>query len=244
MAAPCSSPTVRNLPVRNADTKCEINGSDIAGYIIDTIPSKSKPFMVGVAALLASTLLFFLSKTPLLIITSRVLQGSSCALVWTSGLAFLTSSIGEGDVGYYTGYALMGATVGELVGPLIGGFVYKYLGHWAVFAVVEILLFFDIIFRLFARDPVATASQPKSSDTEQGPDAGSRSPVETDPLLGGDSLNTQQSAEDASSKDGDAASSMRRIRLLLATQLTAVLVATIIRCAMETVRFINKMRIF
>ncbi|CEJ94619.1 hypothetical protein VHEMI10138 [[Torrubiella] hemipterigena] len=205
----------------------------IAGYIIDTISSKSRPFMVGVAALLASTLLFFLSKTPLLIITSRVLQGSSCALVWTSGLAFLTSSIGEGDVGYYTGYALMGATVGELVGPLIGGFIYKYLGHWAVFTVVEILIFFDIILRLFARDPIA-ASQPKSSDTEQGPDSSSRSHVETDPLLEGDLLNTQQSTEDAGSKDGDVASAMRRIRLLLATQLTAVLVATMMRCAMET----------
>lgn len=83
--------------------------------------------------MLTATLVFFLGTTPALIIVSRAIQGASTTLVCVSGLAFLASQVGEGDLGEYVGWTTVGNAVGEFVGPLLGGPVYEHAGHWAVF---------------------------------------------------------------------------------------------------------------
>lgn len=127
------------------------------------------------------------------------------------------------------GYALVGATAGELIGPVMGGLLYENLGHWAVFMAVEILICIDIVLRLFVRDTSGKTESSPSSEAEGAP-------TETDPLLENSQNGTNSRTESFSSTDRKGPlSNLWRIRLSFLMQLTTTLVATIVRCAMETV---------
>ncbi|KAH0490838.1 hypothetical protein TgHK011_002289 [Trichoderma gracile] len=160
----------------------------IAGYI-DGGVAKSRPFLVGIGVMLVATLLFFLSKNPYLIIFARALQGASEALVWVSGIAFLVSQVDEANLGVCMGYATLGATVGELMGPIVGGYLYESLGHWAVFAVVEVVIAVDVALRLLVKERGENlASQQKQH--EDMADA-AKGLSEVDALLGAPSAVSQ-----------------------------------------------------
>ncbi|PTB66116.1 MFS general substrate transporter [Trichoderma citrinoviride] len=150
----------------------------IAGYIDGGI-AKSRPFLVGIGVMLVATLLFFLSKNPYLIIFARALQGASEALVWVSGIAFLVSQVDEANLGVCMGYTTLGATVGELMGPIVGGYLYESLGHWAVFAVVEVVIAIDIVLRLLVKD-----KDKDSASQEQDLVDAAKGLSEADALLG------------------------------------------------------------
>lgn len=138
-----------------------ISFTAVVGIFTDASVSKSKPFMLSIVIMLASTLVFFLGTTPAMIVISRGIQGASTTFVWVSGLAFLVSQVGESDLGEYVGWTTVGVAVGEIIGPLLGGPVYDHLGHWATFGFVEALLVIDILLRLFVKE------KRKESDTEE-----------------------------------------------------------------------------
>lgn len=147
----------------------------LAAYLTDAILSKSRPFILCLATLHASTLLFFLGSDPALVLTARALQGASQAFVWVSGLALLASRVDEAHrLGLFVGYLFMAGTIGELVGPVIGGPLYEAFGHWAVFAFVEALLAVDVALRL------AVGNKP---DRSRNKTASVRDNCETDSLL-------------------------------------------------------------
>ena len=131
--------------------------------------------------MLTSTMLFFLGTTPEMIIVSRAIQGASTTFTWVTGLAFLISQVGEGDLGAYVGWTTVGVAIGEIVGPLVGGPIYDYLGHWAAFGIVQALLILDILLRVFAKEKklVVDAKTQAEQDTEVGMEQDS----ETDRLL-------------------------------------------------------------
>lgn len=189
--------------------------------------------MAGGVMLLLSTLLFFLSTTPELVIASRALQGASCAMVWTSGLAFLTSRIAEADIGYYMGYALMGSTIGELIGPIMGGSLYEAYGHWAVFASVEVLIAIDVLFRVLVVD--SSRVRTVSAAVENLPD-------ENEPLLAQiqrlarpepEQLEDNHPSNEAAAVDIE--DQMIAIRWNWLATGVVLLLATVYRCALETV---------
>ncbi|PTB75495.1 MFS general substrate transporter [Trichoderma longibrachiatum ATCC 18648] len=151
----------------------------IAGYIDGGGVAKSRPFLVGIGIMLVATLLFFLSKSPYLIIFARVLQGASEALVWVSGIAFLVSQVDEANLGVCMGYTTLGATVGELLGPLVGGYLYERLGHWVVFAVVEAVIAVDVALRLLVKE-----RDKGSASQKQDPTNATKGLSEADALLG------------------------------------------------------------
>lgn len=127
------------------------------------------------------------------------------------------------------GYALVGATAGELIGPVMGGLLYENLGHWAVFTAVEILIFFDIVLRVLVRDKSGKIESTSLSDAEAS--------TETDPLLGGTQNGPDDRQETSAIDNKRAPASLSHIRMSWVMQLTTTLVATIVRCAMETVSF-------
>ncbi|PHH64576.1 hypothetical protein CDD80_1112 [Ophiocordyceps camponoti-rufipedis] len=144
----------------------------LAGYLTDAILSKSRPFILCLTTLHASTLLFFLGSRPSHVLTARALQGASQAFVWVSGMALLASRVDEADrLGLFVGYLFMAGTIGELVGPVIGGPLYEGFGHWAVFVFVEVLLGVDVGLRVAVGDKsdrgvVKTASVQENCQTE------------------------------------------------------------------------------
>jgi predicted MFS family arabinose efflux permease len=83
----------------------------ITGVLADRIATRQAPFLAGVAALLAATLLLFLGETVAVLAIARVLQGISAALVWTIGLALCLETVGPENLGKTVGSVCFSRTV-------------------------------------------------------------------------------------------------------------------------------------
>ncbi|MCJ1462612.1 hypothetical protein MMC07_001214 [Pseudocyphellaria aurata] len=119
-----------------------------AGIIADRGSSRQLPFLVGLTALLISTLLLFLGRTVAVLAVARILQGISAAVVWTVGLALILDTVGQENLGKTMGSIFSFVSIGELASPVIGGILYKKAGYAGVFAIGSALLLVDFIMRL------------------------------------------------------------------------------------------------
>ena len=70
-----------------------------AGIIADRVPSRQTPFLIGLFALLAATLMLFLGQNVPVLVVARILQGTSAAVVWTIGLALVMDTVGPENLG-------------------------------------------------------------------------------------------------------------------------------------------------
>ena len=73
--------------------------SPVAGIIADRLSTRQMPFLVGLVALLAATLMLFLGQTVAVLTIARVLQGISAAVVWTIGLTLVLDTVGPKNLG-------------------------------------------------------------------------------------------------------------------------------------------------
>lgn len=73
--------------------------SPIAGILADRISTRQAPFLVGLAALLMSTVLLFVGSTLPVLAIARIFQGISGAFVWTIGLALCLETVGPENLG-------------------------------------------------------------------------------------------------------------------------------------------------
>ena len=73
--------------------------SPVAGYIADRTSSRQLPFLSGLAALLAGTILLYVGQNEAILIIARILQGLSAATVWTIGLALCLDTVGPKNLG-------------------------------------------------------------------------------------------------------------------------------------------------
>jgi MFS family permease len=130
----------------------------IAGFLTDYSSSKSRPFLLGMITMIASSLMFFLGEHIAVVITARALQGLSASFVWVSGMAFLNSHVKASYVSTAMGYVSVGTAAGEILGPIIGGTMYEHAGHFAVLGLVCGILGLDIVFRFLLLEEPATKS--------------------------------------------------------------------------------------
>jgi MFS family permease len=144
-----------------------------AGYIADKLPARQLPFLVGLVALTLATILLFVGRSITVLITARILQGTSGAVVWTIGLALVMDTVGSEKLGVTIGSIFSIISVGELLAPVIGGVVYKKAGPNAILGLGLGMLAIDFVMRLLVIEKkVATRyglSDPPSdpsSDTE------------------------------------------------------------------------------
>ncbi|KAF6237389.1 hypothetical protein HO173_004279 [Letharia columbiana] len=125
-----------------------LGASPICGYVADHTSSRRLPLLIGLLALLGSTLLLCLGTTLALLIIGRLLQGFSAAVVWTVGLALLADTVDHEMIGQAMGYVSMSMSVAVLVAPLLGGVVYARAGYYSVFFMAFGLIVLDIILRV------------------------------------------------------------------------------------------------
>ncbi|ESZ92142.1 putative MFS amine transporter [Sclerotinia borealis F-4128] len=119
-----------------------------AGYIADRLPSRQLPFLIGLVALLASTVLLMMGRSIEVLVAARVFQGVSGAVVWTIGLALVMDTVGSEKLGVTIGSIFSFISVGELVAPVLGGVVYDKVGSNAVFGMGLGLLGLDFVMRV------------------------------------------------------------------------------------------------
>ena len=140
-----------------------------AGIIADRLSARQLPFLLGLVALLAATVMLHLGQTIAVLIVARVLQGVSAAVVWTIGLALLLDTVGAENLGVAIG-SIFGFiryrvtifrrsvfivlsnfpawfSIGELGAPILGGILYEKAGYGAVFSIAYALLGIDFVMR-------------------------------------------------------------------------------------------------
>ncbi|KAF7953110.1 hypothetical protein EAE96_006329 [Botrytis aclada] len=123
-------------------------GSPISGWYADHSSSRRLPLLIGLFAMVGSTVMLCLAKSVALLIVGRILGGLSAAIVWTVGQALLVDTVGQAEIGETLGWVSLSMTLGILVAPLLGGIVYEKAGYYAVFYMAFGLLVLDIILRL------------------------------------------------------------------------------------------------
>ncbi|KAF2820459.1 MFS transporter-like protein [Ophiobolus disseminans] len=122
--------------------------SPICGWLADRGPSRRSPLLLGLFALLGSTVLLNVGNSVSIIIAGRILQGASAAVVWVVGLALLADTVPQDQLAQATGWISLGMSLGILVSPLLGGVVFDHAGYNAVYGMAYALIGVDILLRL------------------------------------------------------------------------------------------------
>lgn len=73
------------------------------GIVADRTNARRTPFLCGLAALLAATLMLALGRNIAMLVVARILQGTSAAVVWTVGLAMVLDTVGPNHLGKVIG---------------------------------------------------------------------------------------------------------------------------------------------
>ncbi|KAK3674180.1 hypothetical protein LTR78_006027 [Recurvomyces mirabilis] len=120
----------------------------VCGWLADRTSSRRLPFVLGLVALAASTVMLCIGNSIGVLAAGRVLQGISAAVVWVVGLALLVDTVGSEGVGQAMGYLGLSMSLAILLAPLLGGVVFAASGYYAVFAMAFGLIGFDIVMRL------------------------------------------------------------------------------------------------
>ncbi|CAD6440347.1 c0c59c18-4149-4ee3-8936-c40daf1feff5 [Sclerotinia trifoliorum] len=123
-------------------------GSPISGWYADHSSSRRVPLLIGLIAMVGSTVMLCLAKSVALLVLGRIFAGLSASIVWTVGLALLVDTVGQAEIGETLGYVSLSMSLGILVAPLLGGVVYEKAGYYAVFYMSFGLLVMDIFLRL------------------------------------------------------------------------------------------------
>ncbi|KAF2627672.1 MFS transporter-like protein [Macroventuria anomochaeta] len=147
--------------------------SPVCGWLADRGSSRRSPLLLGLLALLGSTVLLQIGNSTGILIAGRVLQGASAAVVWVIGLALLADTVPQENLAQAMGYVSLGMSLGILIAPLLGGVVFDRAGYDAVFGMAYGLIGLDIILRLLlvekkvaARwDPVADVQAKEAADS-------------------------------------------------------------------------------
>ncbi|KAI0460584.1 major facilitator superfamily domain-containing protein [Xylaria acuta] len=119
-----------------------------AGWIADRTNSRQAPFLSGLAALLAATIMLALGRNIAALFIARIFQGVSAAVVWTIGLAMVLDTVGPRNLGQVIGSIFSIISIGELMAPVIGGILYEKTGYTGVFGLGAGMLALDFIMRL------------------------------------------------------------------------------------------------
>ncbi|KAI8959165.1 MFS general substrate transporter [Daldinia sp. FL1419] len=138
-----------------------------AGWIADRTNSRRGPFLSGLAALLAATIMLALGQSISVLFVARVLQGVSAAVVWTIGLVMVMDTVGPQNLGKVVGSIFSFISVGELMAPVIGGVLYEKTGYTGVFGVAAGALGLDFLMRLLVVEKKTAAKY----NLDRAPDA-------------------------------------------------------------------------
>lgn len=129
------------------DLDAQLTVPALFGYFADTCRLRRLPFIIGLAALGSSTILFVLARSITLLIIARGLQGLSATAVWVVGLAIVADNVPPERVGEAMGHTTIALTWGGLLGPTVGGVLYERLGFDGTFAVPGVLILVDVVLR-------------------------------------------------------------------------------------------------
>ncbi|KAK9374002.1 major facilitator superfamily domain-containing protein [Lipomyces chichibuensis] len=123
--------------------------SPVFGFLADLFQNRRLFMIIGLLGLLGSTILLCLAHVLWIFIFGRLIQGMSGAAVWTVGLALITDSFAENNIGKMMGIVSSSMSLGVFLGPSISGVVYARAGYYALFGILFGLICADLLLRIF-----------------------------------------------------------------------------------------------
>lgn len=100
---------------------------------ISDIHGRKKVFTLGIALFTVSSLLCALAPSDIWLITFRIIQGISTAMIFVTSLAIITEVFPPKERGKAIGINVASVYVGLSLGPILGGLITQHLGWQSLF---------------------------------------------------------------------------------------------------------------
>lgn len=155
------------------------------GYFSDRASSRKTHYLLGLLALLLSTVLVALARRYALLLVARFLQGSSSAIVWTVGTAVLADTFPTEQLGVAMGTIGSVVSLAMVAGPVFGGAIFHRFGYSAVFWGLGGLLVFDVVLRLLMIELKDAKKWGVDLQGQESQESAEATPNETTQLLDG-----------------------------------------------------------
>ena len=101
---------------------------------------RKRIFTLGLAFAVISTLLAALSNSFIMLVCARVMQGIGMTMLYSTGLALLTSAYPAAERGRVLGINVAAVSLGLSLGPTIGGILTQNIGWRSIFVFYIILV--------------------------------------------------------------------------------------------------------
>ncbi|RVX71654.1 hypothetical protein B0A52_03838 [Exophiala mesophila] len=176
-------------------------GSPVVGIIADRQQTRRGPYLTGLIALGAATILLFSSRYLSLLYIARVLQGISAAVVWSVGIALAVDTVGVKNLGKTLGTMSSATLAGVLFAPMIGGILYDKTGVLGPTVLSTTLIAIDLVLRLLVVEKKTAAEYERilaegSGAVVAGEVSGTPNSLEgRDPSLEGDHMHESHESE-------------------------------------------------
>src|SRR5262245_29640058 len=108
------------------------------GAVSDRIGRKG-PFVGGLVALAAATVLFGFATSLPWLFAARLVQGAADAITWVVGFALIADLYEPNERGRVSGIVMTGTSVAVMIGPTFGGWLYEAGGIRMPFLAVAAL---------------------------------------------------------------------------------------------------------
>lgn len=100
------------------------------------IYGRKKIFLIGIVLFTVSSLLSAFSPSAAILIFFRAFQGASSAMIFSTGMAIITSVFEPGERGRVLGINVAAVYIGLSCGPFFGGFLTQHFGWRSIFLFV------------------------------------------------------------------------------------------------------------
>ncbi|KAG0203473.1 hypothetical protein BGX28_004259 [Mortierella sp. GBA30] len=128
--------------------------SPVAGILSDRMANRRIPMIVGLMALLLSTVLFMEAMDHFwLLLISRFSAGLAGGTMMTLGFALLSDTYPANQLGAEMGKIMIGQSLGLMAGPPLGGLLQDNVGPKAPYVLCLVLIAIDLVARLLIIEP-------------------------------------------------------------------------------------------
>ncbi|KAK2879992.1 hypothetical protein FQN49_000685 [Arthroderma sp. PD_2] len=170
----------------------------LVGQLTDRVKSRKVILVIGLGVALIGTATLATSTNLIDVFIGRSLQAVGSTIAQVVGHATLNDVIEPKKMGMVLGLVNTFVSAGAFSGPAIAGFMLEYVGYWATWLTVLVVLALDIVLRLVMIEPPKKKGKHAKAGDEESRVANTQSEgeTETSALLAGTPARSYTTATD------------------------------------------------